>query len=141
MNLETLVAIEEIKRIKARYFRFVDTKRWEELADLFTENCEVRYGEAEQDRWITGRVALIGLLQHAIGAAVTVHHGHMPELTVHSDTTASLIIAMFDYVESPGDRPIRLRGYGHYHESLIKSDDGHWRIHRLQLTRLRVEHF
>ncbi len=139
MNVESLIDIEQIKQVKARYFRFVDTKQWAELADLFTEDCEVRYGETEQDAWITGPVALIRLLQRAIGDGVTVHHGHMPEVTLHSETTASLVIAMFDYVEVPGDRPIRLRGYGHYHESLIKSDDGRWRIRRLQLTRLRVD--
>ncbi len=139
MNVGALIDIEQIKQVKARYFRFVDTKQWAELADLFTEDCEVRYGETEQDTWITGRVALIKLLQRAIGDGVTVHHGHMPEVTLHSQTTASLVIAMFDYVESAGDRPIRLRGYGHYHESYIKSDDGQWRIRRLQLTRLRVD--
>lgn len=139
MNVESLIDIEQIKQVKARYFRFVDTKQWAELADLFTEDCEVRYGETEQDAWITGPVALIRLLQRAIGDGVTVHHGHMPEVTLQSEMTASLVIAMFDYVEVPGDRPIRLRGYGHYHESLIKSDDGRWRIRRLQLTRLRVD--
>ena len=139
MNVESLIDIEQIKQVKARYFRFVDTKQWAELADLFTEDCEVRYGETEQDAWITGPVALIRLLQRAIGDGVTVHHGHMPEVTLQSETTASLVIAMFDYVEAPGDRPIRLRGYGHYHESFIKSDDGQWRIRRLQLTRLRVD--
>lgn len=138
MNVETLIDIEQIKQVKARYFRFVDTKQWAELADLFTEDCEVRYGETEQDAWITGPVALIRLLQRAIGDGVTVHHGHMPEVTLQSEMTASLVIAMFDYVEVPGDRPILLRGYGHYHESLIKSD-GQWRIRRFQLTRLRVD--
>ncbi len=139
MNVESLIAIEQIKQVKARYFRFVDTKQWAELADLFTEDCEVRYGETEQDAWITGRGALIRLLQRAIANGVTVHHGHMPEVTLQSETTASLVIAMSDYVETAGDRPIRLRGYGHYHESFTKSEDGQWRIRSLQLTRLRVD--
>jgi len=34
--LERLVAIEEIKTLKARYFRFVDTKQWDDLRACFT---------------------------------------------------------------------------------------------------------
>ena len=30
-GLETLLAIEEIKQLKARYFRYVDTKQWDLL--------------------------------------------------------------------------------------------------------------
>jgi 3-phenylpropionate/cinnamic acid dioxygenase small subunit len=37
MDLGTLEALEQIKQLKARYFRFVDTKRWQEWGELFTE--------------------------------------------------------------------------------------------------------
>jgi hypothetical protein len=33
--LGRLVAIEEIKQVKVRYARLVDSKRWESLADVF----------------------------------------------------------------------------------------------------------
>ena len=46
---------------------------------------------------------------------------------------------MADYVETFDDPPIRLRGYGHYHERYVKEADGSWRIAELQLSRLRVD--
>ena len=34
-----LLAMEEIKQLKARYFRFVDTKDWEALSTIFCEDA------------------------------------------------------------------------------------------------------
>ena len=31
--------IEAIRQLKARYFRFVDTKQWDRWGDLFTEDA------------------------------------------------------------------------------------------------------
>jgi hypothetical protein len=49
---------------------------------------------------------------------VTAHHGHMPEITILSDTEAEGILAMFDYVQipSPSGR-VSIMGYGHYFET------------------------
>ena len=33
--------IEEIKRLKARYFRMMDTKDWDGLAQVFTDDVEI----------------------------------------------------------------------------------------------------
>ena len=35
-DLETLTAIEDIRRLEARYARYADEKRWNDLAELFT---------------------------------------------------------------------------------------------------------
>ena len=34
----TLVHVENIKQLKARYFRFVDSKQWDALRDVFTDD-------------------------------------------------------------------------------------------------------
>ena len=140
MNTDDLAEIEQIKQLKARYFRFLDTKQWRALADVFTLEGEVRFGEAATDRWIVGRDRIVRILQRSIGDGMTVHQGFMPEIEITGPTTAAGTWAMRDIVDKPaGDHPIQLRGYGHYHESYAKDDDGSWRIARLQLTRLRVE--
>ena len=36
---EQLLAIEEIKQLKARYFRSMDTKDWEGFASVFAPNA------------------------------------------------------------------------------------------------------
>jgi hypothetical protein len=65
--------------------------------------------------------------------SVTVHHGHMPEIELTSDTAATGIWAMFDWVDMP---QLVLRGYGHYEET-YRVEDGCWRIAHSRLTRLR----
>ena len=38
-GLQRLMDIEEIAQLKARYFRFIDTKDWVAFQDLFTDDC------------------------------------------------------------------------------------------------------
>ena len=47
----TLVGlIEEIKRLKHRYFRTLDLKLWEEFGDCLTEDVTARYGTQAMDK-------------------------------------------------------------------------------------------
>ena len=39
-----LVALEEIKRLKYRYLRCIDTKDWDGLADVLTADAVADYG-------------------------------------------------------------------------------------------------
>ena len=41
MTPEDLVEIERIKQLKARYFQLMDQKRWDEWADVFTEDVVI----------------------------------------------------------------------------------------------------
>ena len=69
----------------------------------------------------------------------TVHHGHMPEIELTSDTTARGIWAMEDKLWwTNGDHEEHLHGYGHYHEEYRK-EDGRWLISYRKLTRLRQD--
>lgn len=129
-----LIEIEEIKKLKARYFRLMDQKRWEEWKDVFTEDAILQFGPTPQERW-TGREQMATQLSAILANAVTVHHGHMPEIELTSSTTATGTWAMFDYVQMP---ELTLEGYGHYEEEYVK-EDGRWRISSLRLTRLRVD--
>lgn len=133
-----LLAIEEIKQLKARYFRCMDTRRWTEMASVFSRDAHLDTDGFTAD----GRDGIIAFLERVLRDARTVHHGHMPEITVTSPTTAHGIWAMFDYVEfappTPNDTPTGLFGYGHYEEDYVVEDDA-WRIANLRLTRLRVD--
>ena len=71
-----------------------------------------------------------------MAGAVTVHQGHTPEIEVTSATTATGTWALNDIVIWPNG--MRLDGYGHYHETYEKVDDG-WRIKSSKLTRLHVD--
>lgn len=142
-----ITAIEEIKALKARYFRCMDTKDWDGFADQFTVDAaldvsgEMRAGEdaGNDEGHVRGRAAITAFVRGAIDAVTTVHHGHMPEIDLVSPTAATGVWAMEDKLRWPEGAPIRsLHGYGHYHDTYEKAD-GRWRISSTKLTRLRVD--
>jgi uncharacterized protein (TIGR02246 family) len=127
--------IERIKQLKARYFRAIDTKDWDLLRQLFTDDVVI---DTEQSGGpvIHGADEFLVFLPEALEGTVTVHHGHMPEIELTAPDTATGIWAMEDVVQWPTGQ--ELRGYGHYHETYAKAE-GTWRIKSSTLTRLRVD--
>jgi uncharacterized protein (TIGR02246 family) len=135
VDIEALVAIEEIKQLKARYFRLLDTKQWDVWADVFTEDVTMDVGDGLT---FTGRDSATSQISGMLAGAVTTHHGHMPEIEITGPDTATGVWAMYDYVHS-AEPAFTLNGYGHYHEQYLRGADGRWRISHLRLTRLRVD--
>lgn len=143
-DLARLTELEALRRLKAKYFRSIDTKDWEGLRSVFTSDCAWDFSQAGgADVVLTGTTKtgpdeIVAFVQAAIQGAVTVHHGHMPELELISDTTASGIWSMFDRLWYPQGAPVReIEGYGHYRETYEKVD-GEWLISSVKLTRLRI---
>ena len=127
--------IEEIKQLKARYFRLIDTKDWEGLAGVFADDVTIDI-RSEGAGIHHGSVEFIPRLERLLKNAVSVHHGHMPEITLTSPTTATGVWAMEDWIWWEEGAPWNsLHGWGHYHEEYVKLHDG-WRIRSLVLTRL-----
>jgi hypothetical protein len=131
--------IEAIKQLKARYFRCMDTKQWDAMRDVFAEDVHVDM-EKEGGGIQTDRDSFMSMLRSNVEDVTTVHHGHMPEITLTSPTTAAGIWAMEDMLRWPEGAPIKaMHGYGHYHETYEKGTDDQWRIKTMTLTRLRVD--
>jgi hypothetical protein len=132
---------DALTNVKARYFRLLDTKQWEEWGDVFTEDAVMDM--PADDFHVEGREAIVAAVRDILDEVVTVHHGHMGELTAVDETTARGIWAMEDYLiwpPRPGRRsfPQTTRGYGHYFEDYSRAD-GTWRIARTHLSRVHVE--
>jgi hypothetical protein len=144
--LEQMAEIEAIKQLKARYFRFLDTKNWAEWRKVFTDDVEVKVDVTVStgDRpgisppHPKGGDAFVAHISDYLKGISTVHHGHMPEIALTGTDTATGIWSMEDIVESPGGRV--MHGYGHYHETYRRQDGG-WRIATLHITRLRLDYF
>jgi hypothetical protein len=149
---DSLAAIEEIKQLKARYFRFLDCKDWDGLEHVFAPDAVMDVSDAVDDMppesraamsddggFIRGRGPIADFVRGVLADAVTVHHGHMPEIEVRSPSSAAGVWAMEDTIAFAEGSPIRsLHGYGHYHETYVR-EDGEWLISSLRLTRLRVD--
>ena len=150
--LARLIAIEEIKQLKARYFRAVDTKDAALLRSVFTDDATADYRGAATDSRsgvnaipgnteavvVTGDAITEGVMNSVVGLT-TVHHGHIAEIEIHNEAEASAIIPMVDHLMMPDDSAIAsLDGWGHYHETYRKVSND-WKIASLRLSRLRVD--
>jgi hypothetical protein len=134
VNASDLVEIEAIKRLKARYFRFLDTKQWDAWRELFTEDFQAEIHGPHPVIHFEHRDEMVESNRKILAEAPTAHHGHMPEIELTGPDTARGIWAMVDVVKLGAG----FVGYGHYHEEYRKVE-GDWRIASLRLTRLHVE--
>jgi hypothetical protein len=137
--IRRLADVEAIKQLKARYFRSIDRKEWDDFGRVFARDARLELPEVDATQ--AGRAAIVEFVSSALVGARTIHHGHMPEIELTGDDSARGIWAMFDYVEWPesatGER-VGLQGYGHYIEEYVR-EDGASRIARTRLERLRVD--
>jgi SnoaL-like domain len=142
MDTGQLSDLYELQLLKARYFRLMDTKQWDEFRDLFTDDMQLyiedtRVPQPDAAPAFASPEALLAHLSGADPAKITIHQGHMPEIELVGADTATGIWAMFDWVDDPG-RGGAWQGYGHYHERYRRCPDGKWRIAEVRLTRLRT---
>jgi hypothetical protein len=133
----TLLEIEAIKQLKARYCRYLDTKDWVAWRGIFTDDFVSDTSEAG-GAIIVGADEFIAFLRKNLGkpSQATVHQVHAPEIEVTSATTARGVWALNDVVLLLPF--LTLTGYGHYHETYEKTD-GQWQIKTSKLTRLRSD--
>ena len=127
-----LADVEAIRQVKARYFRFLDTKDWSAFRSLFTDDAEIEVS-ADGAGVVSGADTIVEGIATALDGVVTVHQGTNPEIHVDGDE-ATGVWAMADHLEFP-DGTV-MRGAGHYEER-YRRVDGDWRIAGFRLTRLR----
>ncbi|MGV9233733.1 nuclear transport factor 2 family protein [Streptomyces nigra] len=135
-RLSDLESIESIKQLKARYFRFVDEKKHDDLVALFTPDAKL---VTDGIVWKSPQ-EFAYTIRDLTGRAPSVHHGHMPEIEMTGPDTASGIWAMEDLLTFPAgkDAPEGHNGYGQYRETYRKVD-GRWLIDSVELTRFRMD--
>jgi hypothetical protein len=125
-DLTRLLEIEAIKQLKYRYFRHLDLKEWEALAELFAPDARSSYGDGKYT--YEGRDAIMGFLRGALGrpTILTAHHGHHPEIELASETTATGTWALWDKVIDL-QHGIEIGGAAFYRDGYVKLA-GAWRF-------------
>ena len=146
-DISRLLAIEEIKQVKAKYFYGLDNKDWALWRnEVWAPDGELHVPEFQAEPF-KGFDTVLAYVSESVGDQVSVHHGHMPIIEFTSDTEAKVIWAMEDRLFRTREQPLYdgstyLHGWGHYRETYVKTDaktNSGWRIKTSQLTRLRVE--
>ncbi len=127
--------IRAIEALKARYFRYLDTKQWDLWREVFSDDFTGKFdGEEGQSFEFSSADEIVAVNREILADVLTVHQGHTPEITIKSPESATGIWAMYDRVELPG---AAIEGWGHYHEDYVKVN-GEWKISRIHLTRLKI---
>jgi hypothetical protein len=140
-DLERLLARQEIAELRARYFRCTDTKDWTGFAALFAPDAALSFPDDAPDVRLEGREVIVQAVASALTDVVTVHHGHMGEISFTAPDAAHGLWAMEDKLwfgpasPQPG---MRLHGYGHYHDRYTRQG-GVWLFQEVVLRRLRVD--
>jgi hypothetical protein len=160
MDTEKLIALEEIRQLKARYMYFTDMKDWGGFVTVFAEDADIdmrdSFTPVAGPSYVYGRPELLqgfdtsgwrwtGAKEMAANGAAQfaqtslVHQSFNAQITMHSPDMASGIWAMQDMLRFPPGSPIEeIIGYGHYHES-YRRIDGNWLIQSMTLKRTRMD--
>lgn len=148
-NLEKLMAIEEIKQCKARYWRAIDTKQFDLLKTVFAEDvvfdtCDAVWDPVKGQHPLVPRKTspatscdeVIANANKSMGPQVqSAHMGHIPEIEITSETTAKAFFPFEDRVLHHGYAAFD--GYGYYADTLEKID-GQWKIKTSKIHRFRT---
>ncbi len=149
--IQRLIAIEEIRDLKARYFRLQDNKLWDEYAGLFLDNSVFDVSEAFTDPLtgqakipagrqdpIIGRDAIVDYVSSGLNNQVrSFHEGFTEEVEILSENEACAVWPMEDRIWFQ-DGPIsEMRGFGYYHETYTRQS-GRWYIQTLKITRIKL---
>lgn len=120
-------AIEEIKQVKYRYLRALDTKHWGDFAETLTDDVVGDYGSSlGKELHFTSRSELVEFMRSAMPAGIiTEHHVSHPEITVDGDT-GQAIWYLQDRVIVP-EYNFMLFGAAFYSDSYRHTHDG-WKI-------------
>jgi len=122
-DIEWLLALEEIKLLKARRDRAADTKDWDLYLSLHAPD-HISHND-DYEPWTTA-VEMIRNVRAIMDRLITMHHSHAPEITFESATRARGIWAMkgMSAWKQGGDEHWFV-GCGHYFETYEKRD-GRW---------------
>lgn len=136
-DLERLVELEAICRLKARRDHAVDQKDWETYAALHSDDY---IAVSIRDTEIVGGRAAAEAIAAQLENVTTVHHSHTPVIEFQDRTHATGVWAMEDnlFWKRNGEKQW-LRGFGFYHESYVKNADGQWRFTYRRLERTHAE--
>ena len=133
-----LESIELIKQLKARYFRFLDTRNLEGLKTVFTSDATASFIGGDYDFQLDGWEQLEAFYKKSFtGQNFGMHNGHHPEICVDGDTATGIWYLQDIFVSL--EHNINIVGSALYDDD-YRREDGQWRIARTGYKRLWEEH-
>ncbi len=124
---------QDISELLVRYATGIDRRDWPLFRTVFTDDCELDYGEI--GAW-TGVDAVTDFMEqvHAM-AGHTLHRLTNQAIAVDGDTAVARTYV--DALIMAGDNQAGVNGIGFYDDDIVRAADG-WRIARRRFTAVRV---
>lgn len=134
-KVQRLLDIEEIKRLKYRYFRCFDTADVEGIRDVFHPDVTLTVAGGIYNFRIEGRDAYLDMIREGAHAEmITQHHGHHPEIDILSADEARGIWYLQDNVWE-FRRRLHITGTALYRERYLRHQ-GRWTIREIEFERI-----
>lgn len=133
-DVQALLDIEAIKRLKHAYFRGLDSANLELLATLFHPDVQVHFVGGDYEWLLDGREQYIETIAANFNAEVVAQHtGNHPEITILSETEAEGIWYLHDDFYDMA-KMLFTTGSAFYHDRYEKVD-GRWLIRSTRYQR------
>ena len=134
-RIQRLEDIEAIKRVKHQYFRCFDTADLAGLAEVFTDDVTLSVVGGVYKFTLSGKQAYLTMARDGAHAEmVTQHNGHHPEIDVLSETEATGIWYLHDFVLE-FRRKQAITGTAFYRDRYRK-EGGRWKIQSTEFERI-----
>jgi hypothetical protein len=112
--VERLVAVEEIKALKARFCRAMDTADWALLEETLTPDATYRRsGAGGVEETLEGRAAIVAMIRASMAGVSASHRVLMPEIEVEDERRAIGHWVQIGVVRAGAAGPITLESGGY----------------------------
>jgi SnoaL-like domain len=126
-TLQQLSDLEEIRQLKARYFRCIDTGNEAELATVFAEDVEIDLRGGGYRLQVHGRKDMVDFIASSFNSdVIAMHHGHTPEIRFTGPDTAEGVWYLQDRFIDPA-RNEDTQGSSLYRDRYVRTADG-WKV-------------
>lgn len=132
-----LEAIELIKQLKSRYFRFLDTGNMDGLRSVFSADPSIHFRSPSYEYKKQGWQELQDFFYGSFSKTkFGIHTGHHPEITVDGDAATGIWYLHDKFVSL--DDGITFEGSAIYQDRYVK-EKGEWKIESSEYDRLFEE--
>lgn len=120
---------QDISELLLRYATAIDRCEWRMLGTVFTEACDVDYGEI--GTWQTAEAVIEFMQQVHASAGYTLHRLSNMAITLNGDRAQAR--TYIDAMIMAGDNKSGVNAIGFYDDEIVRTPDG-WRIARRRFT-------
>ena len=133
--VDRLIAIEDIKVLRARYCRFIDMKLWDDLRSLLHKDISLDLSSSNGQPPIIGRDDFVLYVSNRFSNEPSLHLNFLPEIEILSPGEATAIWAQEHFLY-----PLWVKGEKHSHgygwsEDRYEKVDGDWQVRSVRLIR------